>query len=87
MSQSTIAVPVPTTTCDPATRVTRALLGYGVLAGPIFVGGGVAMVAAGVFRADPALGFGAAWGTVAFAATAALAWAWLSALSIHHHSR
>ncbi len=30
---------------------------------------------------------GAAWGTVAFAATAALAWAWLSALSIHHHSR
>jgi hypothetical membrane protein len=37
---STISDVVGTTrpVCDPATRVTRSLLGYGVLAGPIYVG-------------------------------------------------
>jgi hypothetical protein len=28
----------PVTSCDPALRVTRSLLGYGVLAGPVYVG-------------------------------------------------
>src|SRR3954454_12334682 len=31
------ASPRSTDTCDPGTRVTRSLLGYGVLAGPIYV--------------------------------------------------
>lgn len=32
-----------TTTCDPATATTRSLLGYGVLAGPLYVGVSVAL--------------------------------------------
>jgi hypothetical membrane protein len=32
-----VTAPTATTTCDPATRVTRSLLGYGVLAGPFYV--------------------------------------------------
>jgi len=40
MTHDTIAAPsaaVPGTSCDPATRVTRTLLGYGIIAGPIFI--------------------------------------------------
>ncbi len=38
MSQSTIAqVPAVAPGCDPATRITKSLLGYGVIAGPIYV--------------------------------------------------
>jgi len=36
MTQQTTAV-AGQTTCDPATRVTRSLLGYGVIAGPLYV--------------------------------------------------
>jgi hypothetical protein len=36
MTQSTLTRP-GATDCDPATRVTRSLLGYGVIAGPVFV--------------------------------------------------
>jgi hypothetical membrane protein len=32
-----VTAPTATPTCDPATRVTRSLLGYGVLAGPFYV--------------------------------------------------
>jgi hypothetical protein len=32
-----LATTTPATTCDPATRVTRSLLGYGVIAGPLYV--------------------------------------------------
>lgn len=31
------AAPVASTSCDPATRVTRSLLGYGIIAGPLYV--------------------------------------------------
>lgn len=40
MSQQLIATaqdPVDDVTCDPATRVTKSLLGYGVIAGPFYV--------------------------------------------------
>jgi hypothetical membrane protein len=39
MTTSTIttASRTATTTCDPASRVTRSLLGYGVIAGPVYV--------------------------------------------------
>src|SRR6266851_3684322 len=76
-----------TTSCDRESRITKSLLGYGVIAGPVFVVVSLAQaltrpgfdparhawsllsngdlgwiqvtnfVAAGVFRADPALGF------------------------------
>src|SRR5438477_13172356 len=36
MNPQTVMEP-RTTECDPATRVTRSLLGYGVLAGPLYV--------------------------------------------------
>lgn len=35
---ATLTTPTAVTSCDPATRVTRSLLGYGLLAGPFFVG-------------------------------------------------
>ena len=35
--QVTTTAPAATDTCDPATRVTKSLLGYGVLAGPLYV--------------------------------------------------
>lgn len=39
MTATTTARRTPTTgDCDPATSVTRSLLGYGVLAGPVYVG-------------------------------------------------
>ena len=39
MTSQTIIKPTSTgiTSCDPATRVTRSLLGYGVIAGPLYV--------------------------------------------------
>lgn len=33
--------PAGATACDPATRVTRSLLGYGVIAGPVYLGVGL----------------------------------------------
>jgi Protein of unknown function (DUF998) len=33
----TQTAPAPRTDCDPATRVTRSLLGYGIIAGPLYV--------------------------------------------------
>lgn len=41
MTSSTISAPTPTT-CDAATRITRSLLGYGVLAGPFYLTVGLA---------------------------------------------
>jgi hypothetical protein len=39
MTQNSVAGPAAAsgTTCDPAVRVTRSLLGYGVIAGPVYV--------------------------------------------------
>ena len=37
MTTSAITTPSRTATCDPASRVTRSLLGYGVIAGPVYV--------------------------------------------------
>lgn len=35
---TTTTAPAPHTTCDPGTATTRTLLGYGLLAGPLYVG-------------------------------------------------
>src|SRR2546423_1126149 len=37
MSTRTVPTATATVTCDPATRVTKSLLGYGVVAGPLYV--------------------------------------------------
>jgi hypothetical protein len=47
--------------CPPEARVTRALLGYGMLVGPVYL---VASVTEGVIRPSPATA-GACWPTAA----------------------
>jgi hypothetical protein len=46
MTENAVARPAatPRTACDPAARVTRSLLGYGVIAGPVYVAVSLAQV-------------------------------------------
>lgn len=77
-----------TTSCDPATSTTKSMLGYGVIAGPVYV---LAVGIQAFTRDGFDIGRHAAsllsngdlgWIQMAFWAAIVLAWAWLSMVSL-----
>jgi hypothetical protein len=78
---TTITAPAVNPQCTPAERITRSLLGYGIIAGPMYV-----LISRAGFAAVASSG-GSEAANLAFTAVVIMVCGWITAVSIDRYRR